>query len=92
MPSTPDHASRIGRAFVPKWWLVAFTLFLLLFAALLLYSLWELWPSSLTKLDGDPERRRVTYFGTTFDVSTETLYFAVVALAGALGGLVHTLR
>jgi len=40
-----------------------------------------------------PERKRVHYLGvTTLDVSTETLFFVVVALAGALGGLIHTLR
>lgn len=92
MPSTTDHASRIGHGFVPKWWIVAFTFLLLLLAGLLLYSLWELWPSGLTKVSHNPERSRVTYFGTTFDVATETLFFAIVALAGALGGLVHTLR
>lgn len=88
MPSTTERASRIGQGFVPKWWIVAFTLLLLLLSGVLLYSLWQLWPSSPAK--GDSER--VTYFGTSFDVSTDTLFFAIVALAGALGGLVHTLR
>ena len=84
--------SRVGKGFVPKWWIVAFTIMLLLLGALLLYSLWELWPSGLTKVSRNPERSRVTYFGMTFDVATETLFFAIVALAGALGGLVHTIR
>ena len=92
MPRTTERVSRIGQGFVPKWWIVAFTVFLILLAALLLYSLWELWPSGLSTVNEDPERKRVTYFGTDFDVSTDTLFFAIVALAGALGGLVHTLR
>ena len=78
--------------FVPKWWIVAFTFLLLLLAGFLLYSMWELWPSGLTKVNDNPERMRVSYFGTSFTASTDTLFFAIVALAGALGGLVHTLR
>jgi hypothetical protein len=88
LPSTAERASRVGQGFVPKWWIVAFTVLLLVLAAALLYSLWQLWPSSPAK--GDSER--VTYFGADFDVSTDTMFFAIVALAGALGGLVHTLR
>ncbi len=92
MPSANTRASRIGHGFVPKWWIVAFTVLLLLLAAVALYSLWAFWPSDLQELDTRPQGKRVTYFGTHFEVSTNTLFFAVVALAGALGGLVHTLR
>jgi hypothetical protein len=92
LPSTTERASRIGQNFVPKWWLVAFTVLLLVLAAVLLYSLWAFWPSGFDTVSTRPERERVTYFGLRFDVSTDTLFFAIVALAGALGGLVHTLR
>ena len=92
MPSTNERASRIGHSFVPKWWIVAFTVLLLVLAAALLYSLWAFWPSELETVNAKPNEHRVTYFGAGFDVSTDTLFFAVVALAGALGGLVHTLR
>lgn len=92
MPSAPEAASRVGKGFVPKWWIVAFTIFLLLFAALLLYSLWALWPSEVTAAGAKNPPQPVTFFGKKFDVSTDTLFFAIVALAGALGGLVHTLR
>lgn len=91
MPSTTDRASTIGHGFVPKWWIVAFTFLLLLVAGLLLYSLWALWPSELAAGEKNPAQP-VTYFGASFDVSINTLFFAIVALAGALGGLVHTLR
>ena len=93
MPSTNERASRIGHGFVPKWWIVAFTALLLVLAATLLYSLWAFWPSELKTVNAQqPDERRVTYFGAGFDVATDTLFFAIVALAGALGGLVHTLR
>ena len=92
MPSADTRASRIGHGFVPKWWLVAFTVLLLVLAAVVLYSLWAFWPSDLDQLDARPHGKRVTYFGASIQVSTTTLFFTIVALAGALGGLVHTLR
>lgn len=92
MPNANTRASRIGHGFVPKWWIVAFTVLLLGLAAVALYSLWAFWPSDLQELSSRPEGKHVTYFGAGFEVSTNTLFFAVVALAGALGGLVHTLR
>jgi hypothetical protein len=92
LPNANTRASRIGHGFVPKWWIVAFTVLLLGLAAVALYSLWAFWPSDLQELSSRPEGKHVTYFGAGFEVSTNTLFFAVVALAGALGGLVHTLR
>lgn len=92
MPNANARPSRIGQGFVPKWWIVAFTVLLLALAAVVLYSLWAFWPANLQALDTKPEGKHVTYFGAHFDVSTDTLFFVVVALAGALGGFVHTLR
>lgn len=78
---------------MPRGGIIAFTACLLALAAALLYSLWAFWPPGLTVTSDNPERRAVTYLGVAhFRVSTEILYFAIVALAGALGGLVHTLR
>jgi hypothetical protein len=39
-----------------------------------------------------PERRKVNYFGASFELSTEVLFFLVVALSGAAGGGIHLLR
>ena len=93
MPSTSERASRIGHGFVPKWWIVAFTA--LAARARRHAALQPLGVLAVRARDRErtqPDERRVTYFGAGFDVSTDTLFFAVVALAGALGGLVHTLR
>ncbi len=79
--------------FVPRAGIIAFTCGLLLLAAVTLYSLWAFWPLGLEIVAGNPERRKVSYLGLTdFTVSTEGIYFVTVALAGALGGVVHTLR
>ena len=56
MPSTNERASRIGHGFVPKWWIVAFTVLLLVLAAALLYSLWAFWPSELEDRERQPGR------------------------------------
>ena len=77
---------------MPRAGIIAFTGGLLLLAAVTLYSLWAFWPLGLEIVPGDPERRTVSYFGLDFTVSTEGIYFVTVALAGALGGVVHTLR
>ena len=81
--------SGIGRGFVRRGWIIGFTAGLLVLAGLLLYSLWAFWPSGLT---AHQQWKKVGYFGGDFTIRTETLFFAVVAFAGALGGLVHTLR
>jgi hypothetical protein len=55
-----------------------------------LYALWEFWPTAptLKAQSATP----VHLFGITRNVSVEIRLFAVVALAGALGGLLHSTR
>ena len=93
MSSTTERAagreSGIGRGFVPRGWIIAFTACLLLLAGLLLYSLWAFWPTGLV---AGQQWKTVGYFGDHITIRVETLFFAIVAFAGALGGLVHTLR
>jgi len=84
-----ERGSEIGQAFVPRGWIIVFTVGLLVLAGVLLYSLWVFWPSGI---ETDRQWKTVHYFGAEVSVKTETLFFAIVAFAGALGGLVHTLR
>lgn len=89
MPRTDERGSGIGHGYVPREWIIALTAALLLAAGVLLYSLWVFWPAGV----GPAQHWKVVhYFGADLTVKTETLFFAVVAFAGALGGLVHTLR
>jgi hypothetical protein len=92
VPKTSELDSGVGAGFVPRGWIVAMTIALLLLAAVALYTLWAFWPVGLQVVSQNPERRKASYFGADLRVSTEALYFGVVALAGALGGLVHTVR
>ncbi len=57
---------------------------------LLLYALWEFWPTQAIVAAKTPEP--VHMFGITRNVSTEIRFFAIVAIAGALGGVMHSTR
>jgi hypothetical protein len=57
---------------------------------LLLYALWEFWPTQAIVAAKTPQR--VHMFGITRNVSTEIRFFAIVAIAGALGGVMHSTR
>lgn len=80
-----------GSGFVPRSVVVLLPIITTIFAALVLYSLWTFWPK--TGPGGKLHQvQSVTYFGWTHKISVEILLFLVVALAGALGGLIHTIR
>jgi hypothetical protein len=57
---------------------------------LLLYALWEFWPTQAIVAAKTPQP--VHMFGITRNVSTEIRFFAIVAIAGALGGVMHSTR
>jgi hypothetical protein len=57
---------------------------------LLLYSLWELWPTQAIIAAKAPTS--VHWLGVSRNVSTEIRFFAIVAIAGALGGVMHSSR
>jgi hypothetical protein len=92
--STP--AARIqkegpGSGFVPRSVIVLLPIVTTLSAALVLYTLWAFWPK--TGPGGKlPSPQTVNYFGWRPTISADFLLFLVIALAGALGGLIHTIR
>src|SRR5437763_1471100 len=63
-------------------------------AVVALYSLWVFWPSTpgAGAATGAPRSESVTWFGWHTTISRESVFFLVVAIAGALGGAIHTLR
>lgn len=80
-----------GAGFVPRGVIVFLPFAFTALAVLALYSLWSFWPKTgaAGKLRSP---QTVTYFGWSSKVSVEISMFLVVAIAGALGGLVHTIR
>jgi hypothetical protein len=55
-----------------------------------LYALWELWPTAA--ILSSHSATRVHLFGIEKSVSVDVRLFAIVALSGALGGLLHATR
>jgi hypothetical protein len=71
-------------------------------ALLCLYGLWAFWPESVAATPGTGASSgatgsssnvvKIVAFSDHFTITAEQQLFAIVALAGALGGIVHTLR
>jgi hypothetical protein len=68
------------------------TSYLLVFSILLLYGLVQFWPPSTSPSGGSPSPSPITFFLWMFSISDEVRLILIVAMAGALGGLVHSLR
>ena len=83
-----------GGVLVSPGWIAFLVVAAVLLSAVVLYTLWAFWPNSTPGGSGPgvPSSQRVSYFGWQHTVSHDRLFFVVVALAGALGGLVHTIR
>lgn len=66
--------------------------YLILFSILLLYGLVQFWPSAAPTVEAGTPPSPVNFLFWTFPITEEIRLFLIVAMAGALGGLVHTLR
>jgi len=106
MSTDPDHieqwqsehgpGSTVGADWVPQRAVVGLLIAVLLAAAVLLYCTWAFWPTEPTasgatasELD---QHRRVALLGAHISASLDVVLFVIVATAGALGGLIHTIR
>ncbi len=91
-PTEASQPEGPGAGFVPRSVVVLLPIVTTALAVLVLYSLWSFWPNEkdVRGTLGDPQT--VNYFGWTHKISLEIVLFVVVALAGALGGLIHTIR
>ena len=63
---------------------ILLTLYLVLFTLLLVYGLIQFWPVA--------NQSKVTFFVWNFELSQEVRMILLVAMGGAVGGLVHALR
>jgi hypothetical protein len=87
----PVHHAGPGQTFVSWQGIVGLSVGLVLVTLFVLYTLWAFWPT--TGGTGAPSpSASVSYFGWNVTVSRERLFFLIVALAGALGGLIHGVR
>jgi hypothetical protein len=82
-----------GKSFVGYTGIVLTAAYLFLFSVILIYSLVQFWPSQTSAFSSvNSSNSSVTFFQWEFSVSDEGRLFLIVALAGALGSLVHALR
>lgn len=83
--------SQVGASRVGLLGVVLITAYLILLSIFLLYGLVQFWP--LATQGGDASlSSSVTFLFWVFSISDEVRLLLIVALAGALGGLVHALR
>ena len=79
-----------GAGLVPSPIIVFFAALAIVLAAVGLYSLWVFWPT--TAQTSSATTQTVSWFGWHIKANREFLFFLMVALAGGLGGLIHTVR
>lgn len=87
----PEH-SEVGVQTVGPIGIVLIMVYVILLSLLLLYGIVQLWPSITPTGDAAPTSSLVTFLFWTFSISDESRLILIVAMAGALGSLVHTLR
>lgn len=73
-------------------WTLFFVALIIALSALALYGVWVFWPSENPNGEGLLPRKNVHFFGWDRLLSRESLFFIMVAFAGALGGMVHSVR
>ena len=59
---------------------------------LALYGLWRFWPAPSPATGSAPATARFSYFGWRLSLTRDQQFFVVVALAGAVGAMLHGLR
>ncbi len=82
----------VGASLVPPVGIVLITAYLILAAIFLLYGLVQFWPPSAPAEGTATISSPVTFLFWTLSVSDEVRLIFIVALAGALGSLVHAIR
>jgi hypothetical protein len=90
MPEGEERASSgPGEGDVRRGAIIVLSVFGAGLAVLTLYTMWAFWPLAGTS---STATQRVAWFGWHPLVQRELLFFLTVALAGGLGGLIHTVR
>jgi len=91
-PAAPERG-QVGASPVGPIGIVLITVYLILFSILLLYGVVQFWPPATPAGEGAaPTSSLVTFLFWRFSISDEVRMILIVALAGALGSLVHAFR
>lgn len=95
-PSSPKPGQGVVNPMRPID-IVLIIFYLILFSIILLYGLMQVWPSPTPAGSSTPRSSSITFLIWTFSISDkvradEVRMLLIVAMAGALGGLMHALR
>ncbi|HID64867.1 MAG TPA: hypothetical protein EYP49_19280 [Anaerolineae bacterium] len=92
MESVRPKRTGVGASLVGPVGIVLMTAYLILAVIFLLYSLVQFWLPLLPTTESASTSSPVTFLFWTFAISDEVRLILIVAMAGALGSLVHALR
>jgi len=90
--TTASKRTGVGASLVPPLGIVLITAYLILASLLLLYGLVQFWPLPAPATGSAPVSSPITVLFLTLSVSDEVRLIFIVAMAGALGSMVHALR
>lgn len=88
----PPKLGQVGASPVGLIGIILITAYLIFFSILLLYGLVQFWPPPPAAKGVAPTSSSVTFLFWPFSISDEIRLLLIVALAGALGAMVHALR
>jgi hypothetical protein len=88
----PTTGAPRGESHVPPPGIVLMVLVMVGMAALALYGLWAFWPSEAPGKKVPAAAKVVHFFWHHRSMRRESLFFVMVAFAGALGSALHSLR
>jgi hypothetical protein len=92
MASVESDSEGPGANPIPRTGLIVFSVLFLALSLATLYSMWAFWPMTGQTAPTADRPQSVSWFGWHLSLNREFLFFLTVALAGALGGLIHTVR
>lgn len=83
---------QVGSAPVGPFGIIIISVYLILLSLLLIYGVIQFWPPATLAGERSQISSLVTFLFWKFSISDEVRLILIVALTGALGGLVHALR
>jgi hypothetical protein len=88
----PPGRTTIGKSPVPLPGIVLLVVFMAAVALFALYALWRFWPAPPPATGHAPATATFSYLSWQVSLTRDQQFFVVVALAGAIGAMLHGLR
>ncbi len=91
-PARPRARTGVGSAPVRTTGVIVLGLLSVAGTMLALFSLWRFWPAAPSPAGTSPPTAPFSYFGWRLSLTRDQQFFIIAAVAGSLGGLLHSLR